>query len=462
MKAPRWKRSLGVTIATSMLVAQPAFAKNVKVVEDYKVVAAKEEPPSLYVESQPVPQQELYPDGALQQVYQEELIEIRRTEEAERKAVQAHDEYEKKKVDAESQIAAKKYQIEGYKMKQEKVAGDMETMQVELSDLTTKQRDTEAELRIVEQKAQEHFQVMDQTKQELENSQKHLTESLDKLRDARDKTAANVTKGQIEIQRMRSEMAVLEAEVQKADSKRAELEADEMKTRSEWMAFKQQVQELNSQKAEYNKQLADAKNRYEVAQKELKQAQSEFVATEKEKNALASKVNADVMKYEQQILAATRQKAMADTEKLRLDVETEKLKSYVSMVRTTKDKAVDDQKDAEGLVMQSKLALETAKAELTKEVAKGDGDEFRAKRTEARLRGLASAAEASNMLEGGRLWVSTKPCKLYRRPSTSAQEMGSVSPGRRLVGSEVSGAWIKLMNTSGSEIYVDKACGRFD
>ena len=108
------------------------------------------------------------------------------------------------------------------------------------------------------------------------------------------------------------------------------------------------------------------------------------------------------------------------------------------------------------------MALETAKAELTKEVARGDSDEFRAKKVESRLRGLASAAEASEMLDGGRLWVSTKSCKLYRRPAMDSQEMGAVNPGRRLVGSEVSGAWVKLMNTSGSSIYVDKSCGKFE
>ncbi len=123
MKAPRWKRNIGVAVALSMTIGQTAFAETVKVVEDYKVVAAQEEAPTFYRDSKPVPAQELYPDGALTQVYQEELIEIKRAEEAERKAVQAQDNYEKRKIEAEQQIAAKKFQIENYKMRQEEVQG---------------------------------------------------------------------------------------------------------------------------------------------------------------------------------------------------------------------------------------------------------------------------------------------------------------------------------------------------
>lgn len=462
MKAPRWKSNIAMTVALSMTVGQAAFAEGVKVVEDYKVVAAQEEAPTFYRDSKPVPAQELYPDGALMQVYQEELIEIKRTEEAERKAVQTRDEYEKRKVESEQQIAAKKYQIENYKMRQEKVQSDVDMMKVELNDLTAKQNEAEGELKIVEQKAQEHFQTMDSTRQELADNQKRLEETVEQLRITRDKTAAAVNKGQIEIQRMRAEMAVLDAEVQKADSKKTELEAAEMKTRTEWMAIKQQIEDYNVQKAEYNKQAVEARVRYEKAQKDLKLAQNEVLIAEKDNKQTAFKVSAEVERLEAAIINAAKSKAMAEANKLRLEAETEKLKAYVAMVRQTKDKASEDQKDAEGLVMQSKLALETAKAELTKEVAKGDSDEFRSKKTEARLRGLASAAEASEMLDGGRLWQSSKSCKLYRRPSTSSQEMGTVVPGRRLVGSEVSGAWIKLMNTSGSAIYVDKSCGQFE
>lgn len=463
MQARQWKKTLGISIATSMLVAQPTYAKKVKVVEDVQVVKASDESPSYNPMSpKDTANQEFYPEGALMQVYQEEIIEVKRTEEAERKAIQARDEYEKKKVEAEEKIQNKKFQIEAYKMKQEKVIQDVEVMQVELADVSKKKKSAEVELKLVEMKMQETNQTHDVTKQELEDSRNRLADTVEKLRVTRDKSAVALNKGLIEIQRMRSEISVLEAEIQKADAKRHEYEAQEMKTRSEWMAFKQQIEELNAQKAEYNRQWADAKTRYENSQKELRQAQNELVIAEKEKNTTAAKVGAEVLRLEAAMQQANRSKTMAEAEKMRVESETEKLKTYIMMVRQSKDRAVEEQSDAEGVVMQSKLALETAKAELTKEVARGDSDEFRSKKTEARLRGLASVAEASNMLDGGRLWVSTKGCKLYRRPSHTAQEMGDLNPGRRLVASEASGNWIKLMNTSGSEIFVDRGCGKFE
>lgn len=456
----RWR----LMIVIAMILSQPAFVhakKKQKVSVNNPVPAVAESEP-MKSPAPPVPEQLAYPESALIQAHQEEVAEMKRAEEAERKAIQARDEYESKKVEVENQIAAKKFQIESLRMKTEKVQADLEIYQTEINHLNEQQSKTEAEWKDIDVQARQHSNNAESTKRQLEVAQTKLNETLDGLRVARERTKQAMNKNQIEIQRMQAEMAVLEAEAEAAQTKRAQIEADEMKTRADWLSVRQKVEELENQKRQFEQHVADTQKRYEQALKDLKTAQNDLGQAEKEKNQYANRMQAEVVKLESQIASANRARSMAEAERIRNEAETEKLKAYVTMVRQSKDRAVQTQEDAEGVVLQSKLALETAKSELTKEVARGDKEEFRVKRSEARLRGLASAAEASEMVEGGRVWLSSKTCKLYRRPSVSSQEMGVVNPGRRLVGAEVGGAWVKLMNTSGSQIFVDRDCGRFE
>ena len=112
------------------LISLKAVAEDTIVVKPVKVISAGEDTtyqsPNSYSQGDKPAVTESYPDGALMNVYQEEIYEVKKAEDLERKAAKTRDDYEKKKVEAEREIAAKKYRIEGFKLKQEQTLTDME------------------------------------------------------------------------------------------------------------------------------------------------------------------------------------------------------------------------------------------------------------------------------------------------------------------------------------------------
>lgn len=408
-----------------------------------------------------VPLQELYPDGALMQIYQEELYEIKKTEDAERRAVKARDDYERRKVEAEKEISAKKYKIEGFKIKQEQVATEIDAMNTEIQYLDKQYQETEQELAQIEAKAQEHFVIADNAKKELDDTKNKLEQSLDNLKNSKEKIHARLNKNSIDVQKMRSEIAVLEAEVESVEAQKADLEAKEMSAKTEWMSLRAQIDQKNADKKRNLESLAAAKKRYEQVQKDYRQAKNEFEQADQSRRETQAKVNAEIKKLEESTGAAIRARAMADAEKIRVEAETEKLKAYVAMVKKSNDESLKAMKESQVNVMESRLALETAKSELTMEVAGGEKQKFTEEKISSRLRNLASVAEASDMMDGAQSWTIVKSCTIMKRPSRKADIIGEVSSGQNLVASRHSTNWVKIMNSSGEPAFVRAECGNF-
>ncbi len=457
---------LCVVLIGLSLISLKAVAEDTIVVKPVKVISAGEDTtyqsPNSYSQGDKPVVTESYPDGALMNAFQEEIYEVKKAEDLEKKAAKTRDDYEKKKVEAEREIAAKKYRIEGFKLKQEQTLTEMDSMKTELEDLDKQYKQTEGELVDVEHRAQNHFANADRTKKELEDSHTKLETSLDKLKFTKEQTAKNINKNQIQVQRMRSEIAVLEAEIESVEARKASLEADELKTRTEWMALKNMIEEKNADKEKFIATLSDTKKKLDLAQKDFKVAKTEFDDAEKERAMTENKVMAEVKKLDDSIAAAQRARAMSDAEKIRVEAETEKLKAYVAMVKKSNTQAIEAMKDAQDNVMESRLALETAKSELTREVATGESTGFKKEKMASRLRGLASVAESSDMLDGAKPWTVSKTCPIMKRPTDKADKVGKLEVGKRLIASEASGPWIKIMNASGKPAFVAKDCGSFD
>jgi chromosome segregation ATPase len=408
------------------------------------------------------PKPESYPESAYRQTYQDEVYQIKNTEAAERAAIQARDAYEKKKAQTELDIESKKYQIQNYKLKQQQAESDIQTMQTELQDAKKEQAKVKQSLQDVEFETQQHLQAMDATSRELEANKKNLEDNLKILEMKQTSLAQNINKNQIETEKLKAGIAVLQSQVDDIDATVATFDAEEMKTRTEWLSYKQQTADLESQKNDYLKMLKDSQEKFASAKKDLAAAQSEYAKAEKEKQNTAAHVQTEIAKNEAEIQKATKGKIMAQAEKIRLEAETEKLKAYVAMVKTSKDMFVGEQKDADSAVLQSRLALEKARTELTQEVASRESQAYSAKKRDAMMRGLASAEKAASILDDGKSWTSSKVCKIYERASTAAKEMGTTKPGQKMTGSEVSGGWVKLMNGSSEPLFVDRTCGKFD
>lgn len=449
------KATMTVLIAGSMILAPVSALGQEKVVKPVKVVGIGEEP------SAP-PSANVYPDGALMHSYQEELAEIKRAEETERRAEKARFDYEKRKVEAEKEIAAKKYRIEGLKLKQEAVQSEMDAMATDLADVEKQYVDSEKESQLVEEKAAEHFAKADSLKKDLAGQKDKYEKSFQNLKDLKEQTAKNMNKNSIDIQKMRSEVSVLEAEIESLEASVANVQAEELRVRTEWISLKAQIEDKAANKATNLAKLGDAKKKYDQAVKDYKTAQNEFSSAEKSRAETEARVNSEIRKLDESTAAAQRSRALAMAEKIRVEAETEKLNAYVSAVKRSNTDTIEAMKESQSAVMESRLALETARSELTREVAGGEKMKFQQDKIGARLRGLASVAEASDMMEGGRAWQITKSCKIQKRPTDKSEAMGEVSVGDKLVGATSAGSWVKIMNASGGAAYVKANCGKFE
>jgi hypothetical protein len=164
---------------------------------------------------------------------------------------------------------------------------------------------------------------------------------------------------------------------------------------------------------------------------------------------------------EQDTAYNSNQKAMNEAEKVRFTAELEKLKSDLAYVKKRNADAHAEQSESEGTVMESRLQFETAKADLTKELAAGEVLALRDDAHAVQVRGLANAADQSEMYDSHRPWIATKSCHLSRTPAGENGKGPAVTKGARLIASPTGGGFVKVLNSSGGAAYLPMSCGHF-
>lgn len=152
------------------------------------------------------------------------------------------------------------------------------------------------------------------------------------LKVLREKLEGSIARYKLESEKMKQDIAVMDAEISAADAKRADLESAEMQVRVEWLAARKESQEKRDLKASYLAQSEEARKKLEVA-KDLVNAQNELAKMSKEVVAVGAKTRADVMKYEKDMSEMSRKKAMAESEKIHVELEVEKLKKYMAKLK---------------------------------------------------------------------------------------------------------------------------------
>lgn len=402
-----------------------------------------------------------YPESALREAYENELNEKMKMEELERKLVREQADYERRINEVEQQVQAKQLQAEGYKLKSEQLISDLETMNASLFDMRANAQATDEEIKASE----EHFLKVQGDYEALvtehKNAKLNLEKKQDELSNLKQKLELSIAKSKIETEKMRQDLSVIEAEIAAADAKRADLESSEMQVRVEWLAVKKESQDKRDLKAKYQFEAEESKRKLSLAKQELAKSQNELskISAETSKQAQASKV--EVQKYEKEMVDLAQKKALAEAEKIRLKTEQEKLTAYVDQIKGMRNDNRKSLEETQSALIQSRLALESVKTDLTRSLADNQKSEFDNQKLESRIRGLASAAEASEILDGGRLFVMTKKCPSYRRPASQSPEAYQVEEGQKLLARESIGNWVKL-TSEGQSVYVDKQCGKFE
>jgi hypothetical protein len=226
------------------------------------------------------------------------------------------------------------------------------------------------------------------------------------------------------------------------------------------METKMALAEHVRQRTEALSNLAEAKKRLEDANKELASARIEMAKSEKLRNETNRKVQADVAKYEHDIAQANKNRIAAEAERIRLDSESAKITEYGSRMKDNRDQTVEQQVTAEGLVLKSSLALESARTALNKQVNDSDQAQYKADKEANRVRGLANAEEASRLLSG-RVWITTESCKAYTSTNMKTPA-GFFDAGRKLLAKDHGSRFVEVMNGSGSSVFVESRCGNYD
>jgi len=402
-----------------------------------------------------------YPHGALGNAYYQERAEQARAEELERDAVRKRDDYENKRRDVEREIAAHKYQVEALKSRQAAAQQELDVLNVSLQHVRDRVAEIATEHKTLDTQTQAVLERLKTERMGYETEQKKMELALSELSQARKRSEREIYVKGMEVQRMRADQARLETKVAQAEAKKTALDADEMKMRTDWMQTKMLLAEAQRQHDEAQAQLQEAQGRWTTAQKDLSETKADLARVQKNRDIVVAKVQNDVSKYEKEIMAASRARIAGEAEQIRLISEAEKMRDYASRIRETRDTASEQETESNALVLRTKVAVETARSELSQDVEKADKRIFQAEKDQNKRRGLASAAEASALLNGGRVWLTKDKCKAYISPDSSSQAVGFFESGRKLMGKDRGGNWVEISNGAGKSVFVEAKCGAY-
>lgn len=417
----------------------------------------------------PLPEDDVYPDSALRAAYEAELKQMRQTEDAQHDEVMARDAYDRRKAEAEEEISRHRKQVEALRRDQEKSAEGVEAMRSELAEIQRKEADMKNELRGAEMKSRQQDTSTDDVKKELTEAKARLQKSVSELQTKREDTVKLINRSQIETQSLRMQIMQTETAISRAENDKMRIEQEELRVRTEWAALTVRNREANREKArtlaeldDMNRRLEKARRDYGFAKRESEQLEAEVRQLDLKARMNKTYILNELRKLEEEIAAAYNVKARNEAEKIRLVAEVDRLKEELRVVKERHTRAIAEGDDSEQVVMESRLAFETAKADLARSYAalektKVDND---TKRLNAR--NIASMAETSDILTGQQTARVSRNCSLRRSPASDGQADGEIKAGSRVYVSPGKGAWYKILNSSGHVLYVDEGCLKFE
>jgi hypothetical protein len=405
---------------------------------------------------------QFYPHGALSNAHFVEQLEAKKADTLEHEAIQRRDDYEREKREVERQISAYQFQVEQLKLRQLQAQEEIDLINVNAKHVRDQIAQTESDHKKVDQETQATVARLETQRSELESDQKKMEKALADLLESRKKAEREIFARGVEIQRMTTDRERLQTKTTAAEAKRAALESEEMKTRTAWMQTKMQLAEVQRQHDNAVAEMEESKIRWNQAKKELSDAKSDLARAQAQRDNVVAKVNTDVSRFEQEILAANKAKIAAEAEQIRLVSEAEKMKDYAGRIRDTRDTAIEQEADASGMVLRTKVAVETARTELNQNVEAADRATFESDKAQSRKRGIAAAQEAADLVASTRVFITTSKCKVYPEPNTSREPAGVIKQGKKVLGKDHGSGWIEVANGGGTPGFIDIKCGRYE
>lgn len=407
-------------------------------------------------------------EEALRQARQEEVRQMRLAEEKERKELELRQNSEEKRADLDLQTLRHRKQSREFRIKSEQAQENIDLLKREVMEIEAKQKDVTRELADVEQRFQQEMAAHQQVSGELNEIRGKLQTSVRNLARSRDEVQSRVYKAQLEMQKFRSEIAKDETDISRVKNDHARLDAEELRVRTEWADLADRSRELHQERQRVIAEMEDQQRHLNGVRKDYNIARRESDELEREVRDLNSKAArekaaalAQMRQLDQNIVEANNQKARLEAEKVRIAAETEKLKDQLVAAQQTHEKVVAEAQSSEGMVMETRLAFETARSDLTKETNQISQVKLESDTRRVQARNLASLAESSGMLESQASAEVVQNCRLRSEPSFKASVVAEVRPGTRVIASEEGGDWVKVLNSSGSAQYIRKSCVKY-
>lgn len=404
-----------------------------------------------------------YPEGALLQSNQDEIRERMQLEILERQAQQARERYTLQRADTERRVSENKRKIDEYKTKQEKLSSELRQLNMELSETEQKSAEVQKELNAVGNKAAEELAHFEETKSSLEKSKMENNASLRMLQVRKDSTRKLIETSNQRMGQYEEEIRRLQAETLKSQDLVNEYEkiALDVKNKVGELHSQLEVVRVERNRADQERQmskdnLAEQQRQYANLLAETKKAEKErdvaFRALDEQKKIYVT----EMRRLDEKTAQANVIKAIAESERVRLDNESNRMKVNIAAVRDESESLSVNGARAQENVMKSRIALSQMRQDLVRQITD--------KETRPSMREVASATGATLEPVGGEeltlFKITSESCKKRRSPSSTSDSFGSVKKGDSFSAEPANSGYMKIEN-GGKTFYVDKDCGSF-
>lgn len=402
------------------------------------------------------------PNAEVLSTYASELYEIKKTEDAERDSVRLKESADSQQAQYQVQMTARKAKIEAFKRRQEQIRSEIKLMNDEVVDYQQKSEKIEGEYGKAEQEHEDFQANLESERQKLDSMKLKYETVLAQLGERHERTKKSIALNMTQNLQLKMQLANTATAIESIQTQVADAQADEMKTKAEWMSLKAQIEDQKGERSKRLQAATEAQKEYQKSLVAEKAAQMELAVVQKSLAEVSHKTNEEIRRLEEATLSAQKSKMIADTNQMKAEAESDKIKGYVVMVKKAAVEMIASEHESVDLMRGAQLALETARSELSMGVAQADQTTFRREQRRAEVRSLASVEQSEAIMPEGRSFVLKTSCQAHQRARSASPSAGAeFAAGYHLAASRGPGKWVTTQ-VEGHPAYLKSECGSFE
>ena len=406
--------------------------------------------------------------AALRKERENEMDAIKAKDQIQYEEARAREEFERKKVAVDQEILNKKKHIYDLKTQESEFAEQITQLKFQSAQLDNERNELQKIVDVTLSKEKIQAEAHAQSRTQLEAKKTQMNIAIIALNKTREETNRKISTYLIQMQQARAEIAAAETMIARSENDKARAEAEELQLRTQWASLSAQAESMREEKEKIMASMRDSQARLALARRDYQATKAdtdkivkEKVALEQEANRKKSEISSEMRRLEQDTSFAYTQKATAESEKVHIAAETANLQEKLIYTAKRNQESMQQLAESQGMLMESRLAFETAKADYANEASKGESAKLRSDAKMVKMRALASVVESSDMLDEQRPWVASKDCKITRTPANTQESHSKIHAGDRVMAATGPAGYVKILNTSGRPSFIPNECGKF-